>query len=274
MLLIIGFRTQLIGWDEAFCQQLADRGFHVIRYDNRDVGLSSKLEGGPRPDLKAALGGDFSSVSYGLEDMAKDAVGLLDALGIGAAHIAGASMGGMIAQLVAILFPERTLSLCSIMSSTGDRSVGQPAPGAMQQLLLPTPESREKAIEAWVNAWRIIGSTGYPFDEAALRLEAGRAYDRCFYPPGVARQMLAILSQKDRTPALAGVTAPTLVIHGEVDPLVTPSGGEATARAVPGAKLLMIPGMGHDLPQGTWPIFLDAMAENARRGREPRAKAS
>lgn len=265
MLLIMGFRTQLIGWDDRFCARLAERGFYVIRYDNRDVGLSSKIEGGPKPDIRAALQGDFSSASYQLEDMAADAVGLLDALGHKAAHVVGASMGGMIAQLVAVQHPTRTLSLCSIMSSTGDRSVGQPKPDALGALLAPTAKSREEFIEMSLTAWRLIGSTGYPFDEQAARARAARAYDRCFYPPGVARQLLAILGQKDRTAGLAGVKAPALVIHGAVDPLVTPSGGEATARAIPGAKLLLVPGMGHDLPEGAWPLLIDAIIENAGR---------
>src|SRR3954451_13386491 len=205
LLLIMGFSAQMIAWDEDFCRLLAGEGFHVIRFDNRDVGLSSKIEGGPAPDIAAALGGDTSSAAYLLDDMADDAAGLLDALGIPAAHIVGASMGGMIAQLVATRHPDKTVSLCSIMSTTGDPSVGQPKPEAMAALLAPPPNSREEAMERGLAAQKIIGSPGYPTPPERVRERAGAAYDRSFNPAGVARQLVGILASADRTTALGNV---------------------------------------------------------------------
>lgn len=265
LLLVMGLGAQLISWPEDFCKQLADRGFHVIRYDNRDVGLSTKIEGGPDPDIAAAMSGDPSSAAYRLDDMAADGMGLLDALGIESAHIVGASMGGMIVQTMAINHPERVRSLCSIMSTTGDPTAGQPTPEAMSALLRPRPRNRDEAIASAVESSRIIGSPGFPFDEDVVRERAAAAYDRCFYPTGFARQLVAIMASGDRTERLGAVTAPTLVVHGSADPLVVPSGGEATARAVPGAKLVTIDGMGHDLPEGAWPEIVDAIVANASR---------
>jgi pimeloyl-ACP methyl ester carboxylesterase len=267
LLLIMGFSVQKIAWDEDFCHQLADRHFYVVRFDNRDVGLSTKIQGGPRPDLGAAFTGDYSSASYQLEDMAADTAGLLDALDVAAAHVVGASMGGMIAQALAIHHPEKVLSLCSIMSTTGNRGVGQSTPEAMQALLGPPPQTREEAVARSVAVTAVIGSPGFERDEAAIRERAGRAWDRNHDAVGVARQLLGILASPDRTEGLAGVGVPTLVVHGADDPLVTPSGGEATAAAVPGAQLLMIPGMGHDLPRGVWPQVIDAIAANAAAAR-------
>ncbi|MDQ1395699.1 MAG: hypothetical protein QOG64_958 [Acidimicrobiaceae bacterium] len=265
LLLIMGLGAQMIAWDEEFCRLLAGRGFRVIRYDNRDIGLSTKIEDAPQPDLGAAMSGDPSSAGYTLADMADDAAGLLDALGITAAHIAGASMGGMIAQQFAIRHPAKTLSLCSIMSTTGDRNVGQATPEAMGALMSPPPTNREEAIERGLAASKVIGSTGFPFDEERIKQRTGEAFDRSFYPIGMARQLVAIMASPDRTPDLAKVDVPTVVIHGGADPLVTPSGGEATAKAIPGAELLTIEGMGHDLPQGVWPQVVDAIAANAGR---------
>jgi pimeloyl-ACP methyl ester carboxylesterase len=262
LLLIMGFTAQMTAWDEAFCQQLAGNGFNVIRFDNRDVGLSSRIEG--EVDIASLFSGQASSVPYSLDDMADDAAGLLDALGIERAHIVGASMGGMIAQLVAIRHPGKTLSLCSIMSTTGDGSVGQATPEAMAALMAPAAKNREEAIESGLNAGRVISSKVH-FDEAKAAKRAGEAYDRAFDPKGVARQMGAIATQSDRGPALAKVTAPTLVIHGRGDPLVTLSGGEATAKAVPGSELLVLDEMGHDLPEPLWPEVVDAIVANARR---------
>src|SRR5947208_2930075 len=202
MLLIGGLGSQLLSWDEDFCALLAGHGFHVIRFDNRDSGLSTWVDD-----------------AYTLDDMADDAAGLLDALGIPAAHIVGASMGGMIAQLVATRHPDKTLSLCSIMSTTGDTSVGQPTPEAMAALLGPPPQNREEAMERGVAATKIIGSPVYPADPDEVRARSARAYDRCAYPEGVARQLVAILGSPDRTPALASVDVPTVVIHGDADPL-------------------------------------------------------
>jgi pimeloyl-ACP methyl ester carboxylesterase len=265
LLLIMGFSVQKIAWDEAFCQQLADRGFFVVRFDNRDIGLSSKIEGGPPPNLDAAMTGDTSSASYRLEDMAADTAGLLDAIGLPAAHVVGASMGGMIAQCLAIHHRDKLLSLCSIMSTTGNPRVGQPSPQAMAALLAPPPQTRDEAMQRSVEASQVIGSPAFPTDEARIRDRAGRAWDRGHDARGVARQLLAILASPDRTDALGALEMPTLVIHGEADPLVNPSGGRATAAAIRGADLLVIPGMGHDLPLEVWPRVVDAIVANAAR---------
>jgi pimeloyl-ACP methyl ester carboxylesterase len=262
LLLIMGLGAQMTMWDESFCTQLADEGFYVIRYDNRDVGLSTRTEG-PDPDIAAAMTGDPSSATYRVEDMADDGAGLLDALGIEAAHIVGASMGGMIAQAFAIRHPAKTRSLCSIMSTTGDRAVGQPDPTAMAALLAPPPTTREEAIAGAIAAGRVVSP--HHFDEAKTAERAGLAFDRAFYPKGMARQLVAILASPDRTDALGNVTAPTLVIHGAADPLVTVGGGEATAKAVPGADLLIYEDMGHDLPEPLVPAIVAAIAANARK---------
>ena len=265
LLLVMGLGAQMIAWDEELCERLVERGFFVIRYDNRDIGLSTKFDDGPQPALTALLSGDGSSAPYLLADMADDAVGLLDALGIARAHIVGASMGGMIVQSIAIAHPERVLSVCSVMSTTGARDVGQPTPEAMGALLVPPADSREQAIEQSVAGSRVISSTGYPFDEERVRERAGAAYDRSYNPAGMGRQLAAILASPDRTEALGHVELPTVVIHGDIDPLVTLSGGQATAAAIPGAELLVMPGMGHDLPLGLWGSVVDAIAKNAER---------
>jgi pimeloyl-ACP methyl ester carboxylesterase len=241
---------------------LRDRGFFVILFDNRDCGLSSQFEG--MPDLtRVMFGGDATSAPYRLEDMADDAAALLAELGVGRAHVVGASMGGMIVQALAIRHPDRLLSVCSIMSTTGDRSVGAPTGEAMTALLRPIATSREEAIEASIAGSRVIGSPKYPVDESVLRERAAEAYDRSYSPEGTARQLAAILSSPDRTEGLHGVAMPFLVLHGEDDPLVTLSGGEATAAAVPGARLVVYPGMGHDLPEDLWPDMIEAIVANA-----------
>lgn len=265
LVLIMGFAMQMIAWDERFCTALAGRGFRVVRFDNRDVGLSSRIDGGPMPNVFAALGGDTSSASYSLDDMADDVAGLLDALDVPTAHIVGASMGGMIAQLVAIRHPSRVTSLASIMSTTGDRSVGHSSQEAMAALLTPPPPDREGMQDFTVNLLRVIGSPGYPMDEAMVRARSAHAYDRGSDPLGVARQFMAIVTARDRTGELARVTVPTVVIHGAQDPLIQPDGGEATARAIPGARLVLVPGMGHDLPAALWPTLIDAIVGNANR---------
>lgn len=266
LLLVMGLGAQLVYWPEEFCQALADRGFFLIRYDHRDVGLSSKVEGGPPPDLAAALGGDTSGGAYTLADMAADAAGLLDALGRAAAHVVGVSMGGMIAQQMAIRHPDRVLSLCSIMSApTVVMAADPPTAEANATLLRPPARSRDEYVEQSVDGSRVVGSTGFPFDEDRIRARAALSYDRAFYPAGLARQLVAILAAGDWSEALAEVRVPTLVIHGEADPLVRPSWGVATAKAVPGAELLLIPGMGHDLPEAAWPAIVDAIARNAAR---------
>ena len=252
LLLIMGLGTQMLGWPDGFCETLADHGMHVIRFDNRDIGLSTHITDAPAPDVGAALTGDHSSASYKLSDMAGDTVGLLDALELPSAHVVGASMGGMIAQTVAIEHPDRVRSLTSIMSTTGDPSVGQATRPAMAALLSPPAASREQAIERTLAIVRVIGSPGFELDEAEIRRRTGLAYDRSNDPVGVARQLVAIAASVDRTAALRGVSVPTLVVHGADDPLVDVSGGQATARAIDGAELAVFDGMGHDLPRGLW----------------------
>jgi pimeloyl-ACP methyl ester carboxylesterase len=270
VLLVMGLATQMIGWPDEFCAGLADRGLYVIRFDNRDIGLSTHLDDRGAPDILAILGGDRSNVPYPLADLADDTAGLLDALHLDSAHVVGASMGGMVAQLVAIRHPHRVRSLTSIMSTTGDPSVGMPAEAAMGVLLAPPATDRESAIQRAIDTYRVIGSPGFEFDEQALRDRAGLSYDRRYNPAGVARQLAAILSTPDRTADLAAVDVPTLVIHGEQDALVNVSGGRATAAAIPGAELLVVDGMGHDLPRAIWPEVTDritALVERADKER-------
>ncbi len=261
LLLIMGLAAQMILWDDEFCSALAARGHRVIRFDNRDVGLSTKLDAAGMPDaaaaMQAALLGERIAAPYLLRDLAADGVGLLDALDIPAAHVVGASMGGMIAQTMAITYPARVLSLTSIMSTTGERSLPPARPEAAAVLLLPAPADRAGNVERAVHIFRTIGSPGFPFDEARVRDLAGRSYDRCFSPAGAARQLVAILASGSRREALAAVTIPTLVIHGRDDPLIPLEAGLDTARAVPGAELLVIDGMGHDLPRGAWPEIVE-----------------
>jgi pimeloyl-ACP methyl ester carboxylesterase len=260
LLLVMGLGAQLTAWPQGFVDLLCDRGFFVIRFDNRDCGLSTALEG--TPDFVALFDGDGSSAPYRVEDMADDAAGLLRDLGATRTHVVGASMGGMITQALVINHPELFASACSIMSTTGDRSVGAPTGEAMGALLRPPATSREEAIDASVEGSKVIGSPGYPTDEAVLRERAGEAYDRAYRPEGTARQLGAILASPDRTEGLRGVRMPFLVVHGEDDPLVTISGGRATAAAVAGSRLLTFPGMGHDLPEALWGPVSDAIVAN------------
>jgi pimeloyl-ACP methyl ester carboxylesterase len=271
LLLVMGLGAQMLAWHPEFCAALAAQDFFVTRYDNRDVGLSTHLHDAPPPDFAAAWRGDFSSASYRLEDMAKDAVGLLDALGLDGAHVVGASLGGMIAQTIAIFHPERVYSLTSIMS-TPWVGIGSPTPEARAALLAPPPTNRAEAIERTVRNQKIFGSPGYPMDEAWIREVAGQAYDRCFDPLGVARQQLAIWASGDRTRALAHVKAPALVVHGDADPLIQLPGGQATAAALPDAELLVIPGMGHNLPRDVWPTLVAAISRLADRAEAPTGK--
>jgi len=259
LLLVPGLGAQLTGWPDDFCSELVTRGFFVVRYDNRDAGLSTVIEGGPPPDPLAVYLGDRSSVAYTLEDMADDAIGLLDALEIPAAYLVGSSLGGMIAQTLAARRPDRTLGLCSISSTTGDPSVGQPTAEAFELLARPAPTTRGEFVEADIASHRVLGSPAYPSDEAQMRTRTGRAYDRAFNPAGTGRQLCAIIASGDRTASLASVTAPTVVIHGTEDKLIQPSGGQATAKAIPGAELVMIQGMGHDFPPAIWPRVFDAI---------------
>ncbi len=264
LLLVAGLGFQMLVWHPELCAALAAEDFFVVRYDNRDVGLSTHLHDAPPPNLGAAMGGDFSSASYRLEDMAQDALGLLDALGLDRVHVVGASLGGMIAQTMAITHPDRVGSLTSIMS-TPSLSIGSPTPATQAALFAPLPTSRAEVVEQTVTTLRIIGSPGYPADEAWVRELAGQSYDRGFDPAGMARQLLAIYASGDRTAALARVTAPALVVHGEADPLIQLPGGQATAAALPDAELLVLPGMGHDLPRGIWPTLVAAISGLAQR---------
>lgn len=252
VLLLMGLGTQMLGWPDGFCDALVARGLHVIRCDNRDIGLSSHLRDAPAPDLAAIFRGDTSSASYTLSDMAGDTVGLMRSLDLDSAHLAGASMGGMIAQAMAIAHPGRVRSLTSIMSSTGDPSVGQATPEAMAALLSPPAATRDEAIERTLSILRVIGSPGFELDEADVRWRTGLAFDRAHDPVGVARQLAAVAASGDRTAALRSLTVPTLVLHGADDPLVNVSGGRATARAIPGAKLIVFDGMGHHLSRELW----------------------
>jgi len=269
LLLVMGLGAQMTLWTPGFVSELLERGFRVIRFDNRDVGLSTKSAGDP-PDVMAlyakAMTGEPVEAPYTLSTMAADAVGLLDALDVQAAHIVGASMGGMIAQMIAIEHPDRVLSLTSIMSTTGANDVGQPDPAAMTALLTPPPTDRAGAVAATVEVSRALA--GSLFDEAEARARATEAYDRCFNPAGPAFQIAAIAATGDRTERLASVQAPTLVIHGREDPLVTLSGGEATAAAIPGADLLVLGRMGHDMPRSYWPQMADAIFGIAIRGED------
>jgi pimeloyl-ACP methyl ester carboxylesterase len=265
LVLIMGLGAQLIDWPDEFCDQLAGQGFRVIRFDNRDAGLSTGFDELGPPDLAAVLSGDRSAAPYRLADMAEDTAGLLDALGIASAHIAGASLGGMVAQQLIVDHPDRVRSLSSIMSMTGDHSVGRPTPEAAAVLGRPPVASRADAIANAVAGSRVIGSPGFPVDDAERLRRATSKYDRAYRPFGTLRQYAAAAASPDRTAALRGVTVPTVVIHGDSDPLIDVSGGRATAAAVPGAELVIVPGMGHDLPRDAWPEIVDAIVRTAKR---------
>jgi len=267
LLLAMGLGMQMIAWSEDFCAMLAERGFRVVRFDNRDIGRSTKIEAAGISKRFDLIAGRRASAPYLLRDMAADTIGLMDRLDIEGAHLVGVSMGGMIVQTAAIEYPERVRSLVSMMSTTGSRWVGLPSRRAMAVLLAAPPRGREAAIERAVRTFGVIGSPGYPFDEERVRDIAGRSYDRGHSSAGVVRQLHAVTASGDRTQALRGVRAPTTVIHGNRDPLVRPAGGRATAKAIPNARLKMIDGMGHDLPQQLWPVFVEAIADNASRSR-------
>ena len=270
LLLVMGLGMQLIHWDREFCELLAERGFHVIRFDNRDTGLSTKIDARV-PNVMALMAGMPRPVPYRLGDMAADALGLLDHLGIERAHVAGTSMGGMIAQTMAIRKPERVLSLASMLSTTGDRRVGTPKLRVWSIMMRRAPHDRDAYVAYFVRVFRMIGSPDYPMEDKRIHELAGATYDRCHYPAGTARQLAAILASGSRTAALRQLDVPTVVIHGEKDPLVPVRAGIVTARAIPGAELIKIPGMGHDMPKQLWPTFVDAIAENADRAAERQA---
>jgi pimeloyl-ACP methyl ester carboxylesterase len=273
LLLIMGLGAQMTRWPEGFCDALAARGFRVIRFDNRDIGLSSKMDEAGLPDMAAVFtafaSGQTPPVAYTLREMAEDAVGVLDALGIDKAHIVGASMGGMIAQLVAADHADHTLSLTSIMSTTGNRELPSGTPEAMAALSTPAPSPKddlEGFLAAGLKTARIIGSPDH-IDEAALRERMTADAERSYYPAGFMRQYAAVLASPDRRPKLKDIAAPTMVIHGEADALVNVAGGRDTADNIPGAELLIIPGMGHDVPPVFWDEIIDAIVSVAEKAK-------
>ena len=264
LLLVMGLGMQMLGWDEEFCELLAAHGYRVVRYDNRDVGLSTKVGRG-RPNVIAGAVG-LGKSHYDLGDMAADAVGLLDHLGVERAHVVGASMGGMIAQTLAARHPERVASLCSIMSGPGGRSVSTlPRMSVIGTLLAVPPSEREAYAEHVATLFERIGSPGFDHDHERLRRRALLSYDRCFHPAGAGHQLMAIMATGNRSGELRDIRCPTLIVHGRDDKLVPAAGGKAVAKAIPGARLELIEGMGHDLPEDLWPRFAEMIAENARR---------
>jgi len=265
LLLVMGLGTQMLGWDEELCELLAGRGFRVVRFDNRDIGRSTMLDDAGVPSRSDLFLGRRARAAYLLSDMAADAVGLMDHLGIELAHVVGASMGGMIGQTLAIEHPERVRSLVSIMSTTGSRRVGMPTLKAFGLMLADAPRDRDGYVERVVKTFEVVGSPAYRTDEERLRRLAGEMYDRSHNPRGILRQMHAITASGDRTRKLRELRLPVSVIHGTRDPLVRPSGGRATARAIPGARLRLIEGMGHDLPRELWPVFADDIVDTAAR---------
>ena len=260
VLLVAGLGAQLISWEDGFCQALVDRGLYAIRFDNRDAGLSSHL-GGAAP-------------AYGLADLAADAAGLIDALGLGSAHVVGASMGGMIVQLLAIEHPGRVRSLTSIMSTTGDPAVGEASDAAIAVLMAPPAGTRDGVLDGAVMANRVLGSPSYPMAADELRARAGRAFDRAYDPAGFGRQLQACLTTPDRTEALRRLDLPALVVHGAADALIGVSGGRATAAAIPGSELLVLDGVGHELPEALWPVVVDRIVDLVQRAELARSSSS
>jgi len=277
ILLIVGLGRQMVFWDAAFCEQLAAKGLRVIRFDNRDTGLTTKFEAAGDPDLTqaltAAMNGEAVDAPYSLDDMADDAVGLLDALGIENAHICGMSMGAAITQIIGYRHPDRALSLIPIMGSTGSPDLPQARPEAIEALLRPVPREREACLAQAVEIWQVL-SGSLRDDPERIREKAAREYDRAFYPQGMPRQFTAILANGNRKPRLSSVTAPTLVIHGEEDPLIPVEGGRDIAEAIPNAELLIIQGMGHSLPRAAWPQIVDAIAGHTTKKQATKKQAT
>ena len=266
MLIVMGLGMQMLLWHPDFCTALADTGFSVARYDNRDIGLSTHLREAGAPSLLRILARPAAAARYRIDDMADDGIAVLDSLGWASAHVVGVSMGGMIAQTMAIRHPHRVRSLTSIMSTPSTR-IGRPSMRAMAVLATPPVRNREAAGRRMVDLFRVIGSPRYPHDDAWLREVGLQAYDRSHDPAGVARQLAAINASADRRPGLSRLAIPTLVLHGEADPMVRPSGGRATAAAVPGARLVTYPGMGHDLPRALWDDMISEIREVTAAGR-------
>ncbi|MFI7672913.1 alpha/beta fold hydrolase [Actinophytocola sp. NPDC049390] len=271
LVLVGGLGQQLHSWPDAFCEQFAERGYRVVRFDNRDIGRSTHEDFRPAK-LWSMLVGRFPERQYDLADMAEDTIGLFDAIGFDSAHVVGVSMGGMIAQTVAARHPDRVRTLTSIMSNTGTRRAGRPALSTLRLMAAAPPKARDAAMDRAVRMFRHIGSHGFPFDEDWVRAQAGRGWDRDSSSAGTGRQLGSILKSGDRTPSLRSVKAPTLVIHGDRDRMVHPTGGAATVRAITGARLETIPGMGHDLPKGAWPRLVDLIDTHARTPRSTDAR--
>lgn len=267
VLLIMGLGVQMIGWDDAFCADLAARGHYVIRFDNRDIGKSTRFTDRGVPDIgqvfQASLAGQPIKAPYLLTDMAADAVGLLDALKIASAHVVGVSMGGAIAQTVAIHHPTRIRTLTSIMATSGARDLPPPTPEAMALLLTPTPTDYAGYIARYLHTWKLLRVGSFPEDEARDEERGRAAFERGLNPAGVARQLVAIIASGSRRAQLAQVHTPTLVIHGDVDPLVPLAHGQSVAATVPGAKIDIIPGMGHAMPVTMWPRIIGGIAAHA-----------
>lgn len=265
MVLVMGLGGQMVHWPEGFCEVLADAGFRVIRFDNRDIGRSTWIDG-PPPSRRRMLLGLRSGLAYSLDDMADDLGGLIERLEIAPAHVAGVSQGGMIAQVLGYRSPELVSSLGLIMTGGGKPIASLPRMRAMGTLMRQLPRERDAYVEAMVRVFKVIGSPDYPDDERWLRDALGRSFDRGDNPAGVARQLHAVTASRNRTRKLAGVRAPTVVIHGTRDPLVRPVAGKGLARAIPGARLELIEGMGHDLPPALWRRIADLLIANARQG--------
>ncbi len=263
-LLIMGLGTQMIAWHDDFCQQLAERGLYVVRFDNRDIGRSTHVSGRP-PTVAQLLTRSARAARYSLADMADDAAALLAELELAPAHVIGASMGGMIAQTLAVRHPRSVRSLVSIMSNTGSRRSGQPALRVYPIFVGRRPSGHDAFIEHMERLFKVIGSPGFPRDSEDMHAIATASYERDSDPSGPGRQLAAIIAAGDRTAEIARIATPTLVIHGSADPLIAPSGGRATARAIPGAELMIVEGMGHDLPRALWPRLIERIASHALR---------
>ena len=263
LLLVMGLGAQMFGWDDDFCEQLASHGYWVIRYDNRDIGRSTRFREAGIVNVMALMQGAALEVPYKLHEMATDAVGLLDALGIEKAHVVGASMGGMIAQMMAIHYPERLHTLTSIMSTTGERTLPPGKPEVMSVLFTAGPTEREARIQHSIKVSRLFSGTGFAFDTERVIKRTELGYEAGLSPDGTNRQLAAVIASGSRKEALKSVHVPTLVIHGDQDPLIRVEGGIDTAEAIPGAELLIIPGMGHALPMGAWPQIVSAIVNHA-----------
>jgi pimeloyl-ACP methyl ester carboxylesterase len=268
VLLVMGLGTQMIAWNDEFCERLADRGFHVVRFDNRDTGRSTHLRHLRPPSLKQLALRDGRAAHYTLEDMADDAVALLDHLDVDKAHVVGASMGGMIAQSLAAHHADRVHSLVSIMSTTGNRWKGQPALRTMPMFLSKPPRDPDAYAERTRKVFNLIGSSGFERDDEAIERLARRSWERGVNSASTGRQIAAIFASGDRTEMLREIRVPTLVIHGAQDRMVNVSGGRATAEAIPGAKLCIIEGMGHDIPRGVWDQIIDGIVDTAARAED------